>query len=45
MAASPWYGAAAMTSSLAVLGPLGMAGGLAALPVLTLIAIVLTRLV
>ncbi len=44
MASSPWYGAAAMTSSLAVLGPLGMAGGLAALPVLTLIAIALTRL-
>lgn len=44
MAASPWYGAAAMTSSLAVLGgPFGMAGGLAALPVLTLIAIALTR--
>lgn len=44
MAASPWYGAAAMTSSLAILGgPLGMAGGLAALPVLTLIAILLTR--
>lgn len=44
MAASPWYGAAAMTSSLAVLGgPFGMAGGLAALPVLTLITIALTR--
>ncbi len=44
MAASPWYGAAAMTSSLAVLGgPFGMAGGLAALPILTLIAIALTR--
>ncbi len=38
MAASPWYGAAAMTSSLAVLGPLGMAGGIAVLLVLVLIA-------
>ncbi len=44
MAASPWYGAAAMTSSLAVLGgPFGMAGGLAALPVLGLIARALAK--
>lgn len=38
MAASPWFGAAAMTSSLAVLGPLGMLGGIATLLVLVLIA-------
>lgn len=39
MVASPWYGAAAMTSALAVLGgPLGMVGGITTLLMLTLIA-------
>ena len=44
MTVSPWYGAAAMTSSLAVLGgPLGMAGGIALLLVLALIARALAK--
>lgn len=43
MAASPFYGAAAITASLAAIGPFGMLGGIATLPVLTLIAIALTR--
>ena len=43
MTVSPWYGAAAMTSSLAVLGPLGMAGGIAVLLVLVLIARALAK--
>ena len=44
MAVSPWYGAAAMTWSLAVLGgPLGMAGGIALLLVLVLIAKALAK--
>ena len=45
MAASPFYGAAAITASLAAIGPFGMLGGIATLPVLTLIAIALTRIV
>ena len=44
MTVSPWYGAAAMTSSLAILGgPLGMVGGIAALPVLAVIARALAK--
>ena len=43
MTVSPWYGAAAMTSSLAVLGPLGMVGGITVLLVLVLIARELTE--
>ncbi len=44
MAVSPWYGAAAMTWALAVLGgPLGMAGGIALLLVLVLIARALAK--
>jgi hypothetical protein len=38
MAASPWVGAAAMTASLAALGPFGMLGGIATLGVLALIS-------
>ena len=38
MAASPYFGAAAITSSLAALGPFGMLGGIATLLVLALIA-------
>ena len=44
MAVSPWFGAAAMTWSLAVLGgPFGMAGGIALLLVLVLIARALAK--
>lgn len=38
MAASPWFGAAAITAALAAIGPFGMLGGIATLLVLTLIA-------
>ena len=38
MAASPWFGAAAITSALAAIGPFGMLGGIATLLVLTFIA-------
>lgn len=44
MAVSPWFGAAAMTWALAVLGgPFGMAGGIALLLVLVLIARALAK--
>lgn len=44
MAASPWFGAAAMTWALAVLGgPFGMAGGIALLLVLVLVARALAK--
>ena len=38
MAASPWVGAAAITASLAALGPFGMLGGIATLGVLAFIS-------
>lgn len=38
MAASPYFGAAAITSSLAALGPFGMLGGIAALGILAFIS-------
>ncbi len=38
IAVSPWYGAAAITSALAAIGPFGMLGGIATLLVLTFIA-------
>lgn len=43
MAASPWYGAAAITASLAAIGPFGMLGGIATLLVLALIARALAK--
>ena len=38
MAASPWFGAAAITASLAALGPFGMLGGIATLGILAFIS-------
>lgn len=38
MAASPWFGAAAITAALAAIGPFGMLGGIATLLVLAFIA-------
>ena len=38
IALSPWFGAAAITSSLAALGPFGMLGGIATLGVLAFIS-------
>ncbi len=43
MAASPFYGAAAITASLAAIGPFGMLGGIATLLVLAFIAQMLAR--
>ena len=43
MAASPFLGAAAITASLAVIGPFGMLGGIATLLVLAFIAQQLTK--
>ena len=43
MAASPWFGAAAITSSLAALGPFGMLGGIATLGVLAFISKAITK--
>ena len=43
MAASPYFGAAAITASLAAIGPFGMLGGIAALLVLAFIASNLTK--
>ena len=43
MTASPWVGAAAITSSLAALGPFGMLGGIATLGVLAFISRALTK--
>ncbi|MDE0634367.1 MAG: hypothetical protein OXI43_00755 [Candidatus Poribacteria bacterium] len=43
MAASPFFGAAAITASLAAIGPFGMLGGIAALLVLAFIASNLTK--
>ena len=40
---SPWFGAAAITSSLAALGPFGMLGGIAVLGILQLISRALTK--
>lgn len=40
---SPWFGAAAITSSLAALGPFGMLGGIAALGVLQFLSRALTK--
>ncbi|MCG9134552.1 hypothetical protein J5I95_23050 [Candidatus Poribacteria bacterium] len=38
MAASPYFGAAAITSALAALGPFGMLGGIATLGILAFIS-------
>ena len=43
MTSSPWFGAAAITSSLATLGPFGMLGGIAALGVLQFMSRALTK--
>ena len=43
MTASPWVGAAAITSSLAALGPFGMLGGIATLGVLAFISRAITK--
>ncbi len=43
MTSSPWFGAAAITSSLAALGPFGMLGGIAALGVLQFMSRALTK--
>lgn len=43
IAASPWVGAAAITASLAALGPFGMLGGIATLGVLAFISRALTE--
>ena len=44
MAATPYFGAAATTTSLAAIGPFGMLGGIAALLVLAFIAQALAKL-
>lgn len=43
MAASPWFGAAAITASLAALGPFGMLGGIATLGILAFISKALAK--
>lgn len=43
MTSSPWFGAAAITSSLAALGPFGMLGGIAVLGVLQFMSRALTK--
>lgn len=43
MAASPWVGAVAITTSLAALGPFGMLGGIATLGILAFISKALAK--